>query len=124
MLFDGNLEQNKIISKTQEADPQDTILKSGTYVFDIAFAEWQGASMGEKVTVKIYGDSVKVIYEGEGNLTNTYKGKVIDKGKIRKHKSGVWIISKKESDKDLFEVGGCTGGPSVIEFKAKKFWLC
>ncbi len=63
-------------------------LPNGTYRFDIAFAEWQGKSMGEKVTVIINNDSIKVIYEGDGQLTLTKKGEVIDQGKIIKHKTG------------------------------------
>ncbi|MCB0381679.1 MAG: hypothetical protein KDD24_10510, partial [Flavobacteriales bacterium] len=40
----------------------DTIPPDGTYRYDIAFAEWGGKTMNEKVTVEIKGDSVKVIY--------------------------------------------------------------
>lgn len=97
---------------------------SGTYRFDIAFAEWQGKSMGEKVTVKIDGDSIRVIYEGVGNLSLTEKGEAIDEGKIMKHKSGKWIIGTKESDRNLDEVGGCSGGPAIIDFQDKKYWMC
>ena len=97
---------------------------SGTYRYDIAFAEWDGKSMGEKVTVIIKGDSVKVVYEGDGDLTLTKAGDVIAQGVLRKHQSGQWLISNSEADTSLPEVGGCIGGPFVIDFKNKKFWLC
>lgn len=116
-------ELNTSVIKNDKSDSTN-ILPNGVYRFDIAFAEWQGKSMGEKVTVKIQGDSVKIIYEGDGQLTLTKKGEILDYGLARKHHSGVWIISQSENDTKLPEVGGCVGGPSVIDFKNKKFWLC
>ncbi len=97
---------------------------NGTYQFDVAFAEWQGKSMGEKVKLVIKNKSIKVIYNGGGNLSNTKKGDVIAEGKIMKHKTGVWIIGKQPSDAQLDEIGGCTDGPPIIDFKEKKFWMC
>ena len=96
----------------------------GKYRYDIAFAEWNGKSMGEKVTVVIKGDSVKVIYEGDGQLTLTEPGEILDEGILRKHKSGQWIITKSKNDTEIDEIGGCTGGPSIIDFENKKFWMC
>mgnify|MGYP007079508429 CR=1 FL=1 len=90
----------------------------------MAFAEWQGKSMGEMVTIKIKGDSIKVIYEGDGSLTLTEKGTVLDEGFIRKHQSGKWIIANEESDIYIVEIGGCTDGPAVIDFKNQKYWTC
>ncbi|ANQ48590.1 hypothetical protein MY04_1213 [Flammeovirga sp. MY04] len=95
----------------------------GNYLFDIAFSEWDGQSLGGKVTVSIKNGSAKVIYTGEGNLTAEI-GEVIDQGIIFKHKSGVWIIGNDESDTKLEEIGGCTGGPSIIDFKNKRYWMC
>jgi hypothetical protein len=102
----------------------DTIPPDGTYRFDIAFAEWEGKSMGEKVTVVINGDSIRIIYEGDGSLTNAKKGDVFDQGKIMKHKTGVWIIGKSKSDAEADEIGGCSGGPTVLDFKGRKYWMC
>ena len=97
--------------------------KNGTYIYQVAFAEWQGKSMGATVLVKIKGDSVYIIHNG-GNLSG-HKGEVIDSGIIMKHrKTGQWIIGSDPRDKDAPEVGGCSDGPSVIDFIHKKFWLC
>ena len=79
--------------------------------------------MGEHVTVLIKGNRVKVIYEGDGDLT-AEAGTVLDEGILLKHKSGQWIIATDESDATLDEVGGCTDGPSVIDFAEKKYWMC
>lgn len=113
-----------LISPTKLLAESTEIPPDGKYRYDIAFAEWNGKSMGEKVTVVIKGDSVKVIYEGNGQLTLTEPGEIIDEGILRKHKSGKWIISKSENDTEIDEIGGCTDGPSVIDFKNKKYWMC
>lgn len=99
-------------------------LPDGTYTFDMAFSEWQGQSMGEKVSVVINGNTVKIIYEGGGKMNVAKKGAILEEGLLIKHKSGRWIIGKKESDKDLDEVGGCSGGPNVLDFENKKYWVC
>ncbi|MBK7764313.1 MAG: hypothetical protein IPI46_13370 [Bacteroidetes bacterium] len=100
------------------------ILPNGKYRFDIAFAEWEGISMGEKVIIVIQNNSIKVIYEGDGHLTLVKKGDILDQGIIMKHKTGVWIIAKNQSDTQLDEIGGCSDGPTIIDFKNKKYWMC
>ncbi|WP_103071624.1 hypothetical protein [Aquimarina sediminis] len=102
----------------------DTIPPDGKYTYDIAFAEWGGKSMDEKVIVIIKDGVIKVIYDGGGEMISVKKGSVLDEGKILKHKSGAWIISTKENDIDAEEVGGCSDGPNVIDFDKKKFWMC
>ena len=98
--------------------------KDGTYTYSIAFAEWKGKSLGATCTVIIKGDSIKVIHNGNTNLTGI-KGDILEQGIIMKHKkSGRWIIGQNKKDKDAKEIGGCSNGPSVIDFKTKKFWSC
>jgi hypothetical protein len=95
----------------------------GKYRFEMAFSEKQGASMGEMVTVIVNGDAIKIIYEGDGNLKAS-KGTVLDEGTLMKHKSGVWIVGHDEKDNQTDVFGGCSGGPTVIDFKNKKYWTC
>ncbi len=97
--------------------------KDGTYTYSIAFAEWQGKSLGATCTVIIKGDSIKVLHNGKGNLTGN-KGDIIDAGIIMKHKSGKWIIGHNAKDKNADDIGGCSDGPRVIDFKRKKVWSC
>jgi len=98
--------------------------KDGTYTYTVAFAEWNGKSLGATGTVVIKGDSIKVIHNGETNLTGN-KGDILDQGIIMKHiKTGKWIIGHNPGDKDAKEIGGCSDGPSVIDFKGKNFWTC
>ena len=95
----------------------------GEYTFDIAYAEWQGKTMGDKVQVVVEGDKVKVIYL-EGNLKDLKKGQVMEEGLLIKHKSGVWIIGSDASDAEKDEVGGCSGGPTIIDFEEMTYWMC
>ncbi len=97
--------------------------KNGTYVYHVAFSEWHGKSLGATVLVKIKEDSIYVIHNG-GNLSGKV-GEMIDCGVIMKHrKTGKWIIGHNAVDKDSQDVGGCSDGPSVIDFHHKIFWLC
>ncbi|HRH51213.1 MAG TPA: hypothetical protein PLP23_20850 [Panacibacter sp.] len=98
--------------------------KDGTYTYGIAFQEWQGKSLGATCTVIIKGDSIKIIHNGTGNLSGK-KGDIIEEGILMKHiNTGKWIIAHSNNDKNAKEIGGCSSGPSVIDFKLKKFWLC
>ncbi len=122
-------EQPASNSEAPDSQPQASrslpaeIPANGSYQFDLAYAEWQGKSMGETVTVEIKGDSIRVLYSGEGNL-GYRRGEVMEEGLIRQHKSGDWIIAHAESDVNAEEYGGCTDGPQVIDFSNKKFWVC
>lgn len=97
--------------------------KDGTYTFSIAFAEWGGKSQGNTCTVIIKGNKVKVINNGTGTLKN-YKGYVMDEGILMIHRTGKWIIGQNAKDKYAKEIGGCSGGPSELDFKKKLFWIC
>ena len=97
--------------------------KDGTYTYSIAFAEWGGKSLGATCTVIIKGDSIKVVHNGKGNLTGK-KGDILDEGIIIKHKTGKWIIGHSVNDKKATQIGGCSDGPSVVDFKRKIFWSC
>jgi hypothetical protein len=94
----------------------------GTYTYTIAFAEWDGESLGTTCTIIIKGDSIMAIYNGTGRLSGE-KGDIIDHGIIVKHKTGRYIVGRTPSDKNAEEVGGCTG-ISVIDFKKRIFWIC
>jgi hypothetical protein len=97
--------------------------KNGTYTYQIAFEEWGGKSLGTTCTVIIKGDKIKVLDNGSRGLMGT-KGDVLDSGIIVLHKSGKWIIGHTIKDKNAKEIGGCSDGPTVIDFKRKKWRTC
>ncbi len=96
----------------------------GTYIYDIAYSEWQGRSMGEKVKVIIKGNTIKVIAKGHSSV-GVENGEIIDEGVLRKHhKTGDWLISSNPSDVNLETYGGCAGAPMVIDFINKVYVTC
>ena len=96
--------------------------RNGTYTYIVAFAEHQGRSLGASCSVQIKGDSIIVI--NNGNLTGT-KGEIIERGIIMKHKrTGKWIIGHNAKDIYAEEIGGCSDGPTEVDFKHRKLWLC
>ncbi|HTE24036.1 hypothetical protein [Flavitalea sp.] len=96
--------------------------KDGLYKYSIAFAEWDGKSLNATCHVRIKGDSIYII--NDGSVTGT-KGQIMDAGLILKHKrTGKWIIAHRPHDIDAKEVGGCGEGPSVIDFRRKRWWSC
>ena len=96
--------------------------KNGTYKYSIIWEEFGGKSLGATCTVIIKGDAIKVVHDGNKNLTGN-KGDILDEGIIMKHqKTGKWIIGRSQKDKSAKEIGGCGDGPTVIDFK-KKTWL-
>ena len=98
--------------------------KDGSYTYSIAYAEWGGKTLGSTCTVKIKGDSIFVIHNGNKSVTGK-KGEIFDQGIIMKHKkTGKWIIGHNIKDKDAKEIGGCSDGPSVIDFSRKIYWSC
>ena len=106
------------------ANKKDGIPPDGSYVYDIAYAEWQGRSMGEKVKVIIKGNTVKVIAKGHSSV-GVENGEIIDEGILRKHhKTGDWLISSNPSDVNLETYGGCAGAPMVIDFINKVYVTC
>lgn len=124
-IYEYDIPNDSLILWTNLSDTLETqsILKDGKYTFDVAFAEHEGKSLGVKVDVLIHGNNIIVTYEGEGSLTAD-KGTILDQGYILKHKTGDWIITKDPKDSELDEIGGCTDGPSIIDFKNQKFWMC
>ena len=96
---------------------------AGIYSYDVAFAEWGGKSMGEKVTVLIDGENVKVTSWGEHSAFGT-PGQLIEEGLLKMHASGRWIIAVEASDVYAKEIGGCTGGPTILDFEAKSYETC
>lgn len=89
---------------------------NGTYLYKVAFEEWERRTLSSTCIVVIKGDSVTVF--NNGTLTGT-KGEIIDEGIIAKHKSGQWIISQSPADVKVPTDDLSIEGPSVIDFGKK-----
>ncbi len=95
----------------------------GVYTYKIAFEEWGGKSLGASCFVHIKGDSIKLVHDGS-NLSGK-KGEILEVGIIMQHvATGHWIIASDAKDIYAPEIGGCTGGPTIIDFIKKIVWYC
>ena len=95
--------------------------QDGIYTYDVAFAEFDGESLCTTCIVVIKGNTIKVM--NNGSMSGDF-GDTIEEGTIMKHKSGKWIIASSNEDVGLDEIGGCSDGPRIIDFKNMKFWTC
>jgi hypothetical protein len=96
-------------------------LTSGVYTFQHRDAEFP-SSPGFPVQVSIQGNKVTIINpKPYGSIPSG----VIEDATLMWHaQSAQWILAHADTDRHLPEVGGCTGGPSVIDFKARIVWTC
>lgn len=100
----------------------DELPMQGTYNFEAVSAEWNGIKMFEVQVIIGSQNKIRILrIKDQKNVGNF---EIIDEGVIMKHKSGKWIIGNKSEDAFTDEFGGCSGGPSVIDFEEKKFWMC
>lgn len=100
---------------TKDSIPQ------GKMSYGLYFAEFDGRIKNLPVEIIITGNKI-IVYNNEKNpLTG---GKIIIEGILLKHKSGKWIIGEMEADRNVEEVGGCSGGPTPINFKSKIIEWC
>src|SRR3982751_4304620 len=82
--------------------------KDGIYTYSIAYSEWGGRTLGSTCLVKINGDSMYVIHNGNKSVSGK-KGDIFDSGIMMKHtKNGKWIIGHNRKDVNAKEIGGCS----------------
>lgn len=94
--------------------------KTGTYYLDFIDMEYQGKKFG---TCKAIVERNKIkLYAVNG--CHQIPGKLIDEGILLMHKSGKMIIGQKQTDKNALEIGGCSDGPRIINFKKKRYETC
>lgn len=100
------------------------IPKSGIYIYKYCDAEYNKCLSTCKVVIKGNKITIYATKELSKSITNLKEGDIIDKGFILKHVSGKWIIGHNLKDKNAKEIGGCSEGPTIIDFKKKEFWTC
>ncbi len=107
------------------AEIPQTILKQeipqGSFIYELYFAEFGGRMDNAKCRVIIEGKNITVEQIENSNLSG---GKTIIQGTLMKHKSGKWIIGQNPEDKEAEEIGGCSDGPTPIDFETKIIEWC
>jgi hypothetical protein len=109
-----------LLSTLAHADPALPI-KSGDYTFDHRDAEFPH-SKGFPVKVSIRGYHITVV---NPKPHGAIRAGVLDDATLMWHvKSRQWIIGYSDADRDAPDVGGCSDGPNVIDFKTRIIWTC
>lgn len=108
------------LNSAAQADPALPI-KSGKYVFEHRDAEFPN-SRGFPVQVIIRGNRITIMNPKQyGPIPRG----VIDEAIIMWHvNSSQWILGNDDADRNSPEVGGCSDGPQVIDFKTRIIWTC
>lgn len=119
-----NKYEDKITSTIPNRKPvltKSDSIPQGKMIYELYFAEFGGRMGNLPVEIVIIGNKIRVYNNMENPLTG---GSVIVEGILVKHKSGKWIISERETDRDSEEIGGCTDGPVPIDFVTKIIEWC
>tara|TARA_R110000751_G_scaffold307242_1_gene427843 strand:+ start:57 stop:854 length:798 start_codon:yes stop_codon:yes gene_type:complete len=119
-----NDKTNSIVNTSQTENLSDLQLESipqGKSTYGLYFAEFDGRMENLPVDIIINGNKIIVYNNKKNPLTG---GEIIIEGILLKHKSGKWIIGETETDRNVEEIGGCSGGPTPIDFETKIIEWC
>lgn len=90
---------------------------NGTYTYKLCYIGH--AHSFNTCTVDVKNDTVTIYAD---YYLSVPKGEIIEKGILMQHKSGKWIIAQKPEDVNADKIGGYNNGPTVIDFKTKRYW--
>ena len=98
-----------------------TPLPDGDYTFAHRFAEHPGMP-SVSMHVRIRKGHVVVTND---QVSSAFGKGVVDEGLLLWHPATKqWIIGDTYADARAPEVGGCSGGPEVIDLKRRIYWTC
>jgi hypothetical protein len=96
-------------------------IHSGQYVFQLRHAE-QPNMPGIKLIARIHGHHIILINKSKSDIFP--KGVIADGQLMWNADAGHWIIGYSDSDRYTKEVGGCSGGPEVVDLRKRIYWAC
>lgn len=90
-------------------------------MFQHRFAE-QPAIRSIPLQVTVRGSHIVVVNSKASDLFPTG---ILAEGKLMWHAgSAQWIIGHKAADRQVRDVGGCSGGPEVVDLAHRIYWTC
>ncbi|BCT93940.1 hypothetical protein LYSHEL_29670 [Lysobacter helvus] len=96
-------------------------LADGDYTFAHRFAE-QPSMPSVSMHVRIRKGHIVVTNE---SVSSAFEKGVVDEGLLLWHPATQqWIIGDTPADAKAPEVGGCSGGPEVIDLAKRIYWTC
>jgi hypothetical protein len=107
-----------------QEDPQQRRppIASGDYKFAVKDAEFDGRMPSGEVTVKIRRRHIEVF---SSHRASVFPDGLVEEGELLWHaRSGQWIIGSSAADAAALDVGGCGGGPTVIDLQKGIYWMC
>ena len=120
----GSKPENNLASLRQNPEISITVkdtIPQGKMTYELFFAEFDGRMKNLPVEINITGDKIIVYNNKKNPLTG---GEIIITGTLLRHKSGKWVIGQKKTDQNAEEIGGCSGGPTPIDFEMKLIEWC
>jgi len=96
-------------------------ISPGVYRFQQRFAE-QPSMPGAGLKATIDGRHIELVNIGDSTI---FPKGVIEDGVLSWHaRSRQWIIVSAPGDARAEDVGGCSGGPTVVDLVARIYWTC
>jgi hypothetical protein len=96
-------------------------IADGHYTFVVRLAE-QPNTPGGQLEAEIRGRHIRVTSKPNASV---FPAGLVEEGILLWHAiTRQWIIGHNEDDADIVEVGGCSGGPFVVDLEQKVFWTC
>jgi hypothetical protein len=103
------------------ASPPEQPLATGRYEFQMRSALHPGTK-DIKLIAEIIDDYIELI---NADSDEVYDFGVVESGTLMWHAaSRQWIIVDSEEDRNATDVGGCSGGPHVIDLVKLEYWTC
>jgi hypothetical protein len=96
-------------------------IADGRYTFVVKLAEQPNVPGGE-LDAEVRGRNIRFTSKPNSSV---FPAGLVEEGILLWHAaSRQWIIGHSEGDAEITEVGGCTGGPFVVDLEQKIFWTC
>lgn len=93
----------------------------GPYTFVVKFVEHPNRT-GGSLDVQVSGRHIRLTSPPGSSV---FPVGTVDEGTLLWHAaSGQWIISKSKEDAEAPSVGGCSGGPAVVDLQERIYWTC
>ena len=109
------------ISVIASASPPEQPLATGRYEFQLRSALHPGTK-DITLIAEIIDDHIELT---NADSDEVYDFGVIAEGTLMWHAATQqWIIGDSEEDRNATEVGGCSGGPHVVDLVKLEYWTC
>jgi hypothetical protein len=103
--------------------PQSEVPENGTYIYEVAFAEWDGKTMGDEIIVVLKDGHITLKVSENSNAVwmGSNPGDIIEDGTLRKRAAALEAANGSSAMMRRTFISmrsaGCTGGPTIIRLR-------